>query len=102
MMRSEMMSCRARVSAATLAVLAVLVLSACGQKKDVAVAADGAGSEGVAKVNGDELTAGQLTIALQKQRGMRPDAGGAASKQVLDDLINEQIVAQKAIAAKLD
>jgi len=41
-----------------------------------------------AKVNGDELTAGQLAITSQKQRGMRPDAGDAASKQVLDDLIN--------------
>ena len=56
----------------------------------------------VAKVNGDDLTASQLTIALQKQRGMRPDAGDAASKQVLDQLIDEQIVAQKAVAAKLD
>ena len=101
MMRSEMMSGRARVGAAVLAAMAVLVLSACGPKKDD-VAADGAGGDVVAKVNGDELTAGQLTIAMQKQRGMRPDAGDAASRQVLDDLINEQIVAQKAVAAKLD
>ncbi len=101
MMRSEMMSSRARLGAATLAAMAVLALSACGQKKDVGTA-DAGGSDVVAKVNGDELNAGQLTIALQKQRGMRPDAGDAASKQVLDDLINEQIVAQKAVAAKLD
>ncbi len=53
-------------------------------------------------MNGDELTAAQLAIALQKQRGMRPDAGDAASKDTLDQLINEQIVAQKAITAKLD
>jgi EpsD family peptidyl-prolyl cis-trans isomerase len=39
---------------------------------------------------------------MQKQRGMRPDAGDAAAKQVLDQLIDEQIVAQKAVAAKLD
>ena len=101
MMRSEMMSSRARLGAATLAAMAVLALSACGQKKDVGTA-DAGGSDVVAKVNGDELNAGHLTIALQKQRGMRPDAGDAASKQVLDDLINEQIVAQKAVAAKLD
>ena len=101
MMHSNKMSSRARVGAVALAVLAATVLIGCGQKKDV-VAGDAAGSEVVAKVNGDELTAGQLTIALQKQRGMRPDAGDAASKQVLDQLIDEQIVAQKAIAAKLD
>ena len=101
MMRSEEKSSRAHAGAAALAVLAATVLIGCGQKKDV-VAGDAAGSEVVAKVNGDELTAGQLAIALQKQRGMRPDAGDAASKQVLDQLIDEQIVAQKAIAAKLD
>ena len=103
MMRSVLKSSRARVGAAALAAVAALALSACGQKKDVVAAPAGApGSEAVAKVNGDEITASQLTIALQKQRGMRPDAGPAASKQILDDLINEQIVAQKAVAAKLD
>ena len=99
MMCSEMMFNRARIGALALAAAAVTLLVACGQKKDVS--AEG-GSEVVAKVNGDDLTAAQLTIALQKQRGMRPDAGDAASKQVLDQLIDEQIVAQKAIAAKLD
>ena len=103
MMRSEMTTRRARMRAIALASMAVLLVAGCGQKKDVAPAdAASAGSETVAKVNGDELTAAQLTIALQKQRGMRPDAGEAASKQVLDQLIDEQIVAQKAIAAKLD
>ncbi len=100
MLRSEMMSSRARVGVVALAALAAALLVGCGQKKDVA-AAD-AGDEVLAKVNGDDLTAGQLTIAIQKQRGMRPDAGDAASKQVLDQLIDEQIVAQKAVAAKLD
>jgi len=92
---------RLRVGAVALAAMAATLLAACGQKKDIAPA-DTTGSEVVAKVNGDELTAGQLQIALQKQRGMRPDAGDAAAKQVLDQLIDEQIVAQKAIAAKLD
>jgi EpsD family peptidyl-prolyl cis-trans isomerase len=101
MMRSKNMSSRARVGAVALAAMAVALLSGCGQKKEVGPV-DVPGSEVVAKVNGDELTAGQLTIALQKQRGTRPDAGDAASKQVLDQLIDEQIVAQKAIATKLD
>ena len=101
MMRSKNMSSRAQVGAVALAAMAAIALSGCGQKKEVAPA-DASGSEAVAKVNGDEVSAGQLAIALQKQRGMRPDAGDAASKQVLDQLIDEQIVAQKAIAAKLD
>ena len=98
---SEKMTNRARVGAVALAALAATLLAACGQKKDV-TPTDTAGSEAVAKVNGDELTAAQLAIALLKQRGMRPDAGDAAAKQVLDQLIDEEIVAQKAVTAKLD
>ena len=101
MIRSEKMTSRARIGAVALAAMAATLLAACSPKKDVG-AADPAGSEVVAKVNGDDLTAAQLTIALQKQRAMRPDAGDAASRQVLDQLIDEQIVAQKAVAAKLD
>ena len=98
---SEKMTNRARAGAVALVAMAATLLAACGQKKDV-TPTDTAGSEAVAKVNGDELTAAQLAIALLKQRGMRPDAGDAASKQVLDQLIDEEIVAQKAVAAKLD
>ena len=101
MMRSKKLSSRARVGAVAVAALAAVLLPGCGQKKEVGPI-DAPGNEVVAKVNGDDLTAAQLTIALQKQRGMRPDAGDAASKQVLDQLIDEEIVAQKAVAAKLD
>jgi len=101
MMRSENKIRRARAGAAVLAVLAATVLAACAPKKDAATGG-AAGGEVVAKVGGDEITANQLQIALQKQRGMRPDASEAAAKQVLDQLIDEQIVAQKAVAAKLD
>ena len=96
-----MRASRLRMRAVVLAATAATLLAACGPKKDIAPA-DTAGAEVVAKVNGDELTAEQLSIALQKQRGMRPDAGDAAARQVLDQLIDEQIVVQKAIAAKLD
>jgi EpsD family peptidyl-prolyl cis-trans isomerase len=101
MMCSEKLTGRGRVGAVILAAVAAALLAACGPKKDIAPV-DAAGGEVVAKVNGDELTASQLAIALLKQRGMRPDAGDAAAKQVLDQLIDEQIVAQKAVAAKLD
>ena len=102
MMRSENTTRRVPAGAAVLALLAATVLAACGPNKDAATGGGAAGDEVVAKVGGDELTASQLQIALQKQRGMRPDAGDAAAKQVLDQLIDEQIVAQKAVAAKLD
>ncbi len=101
MMRFEKMSRRARAGAMMLTTLAVAVSVGCSQKKDAVPSSDG-GSEVVAKVNGQDLTAGQLTIALQKTRGMRPDADDGAAKHMLDQLINEEIVAQKAVAAKLD
>jgi EpsD family peptidyl-prolyl cis-trans isomerase len=101
MMHSNSMTCSARLGAVSLAVAAAILMAACGQKKDV-VAADAGASEAVAKVNGDELSAAQLQIALQKQRNMRVDIGDAGAKQVLDQLIEEQIIAQKAVAAKLD
>jgi EpsD family peptidyl-prolyl cis-trans isomerase len=100
MMRSENKTRRA-FGAAALATLAATALVACGPKKDVA-ASDAAGGEVVATVDGKDLSASQLQIAMQKQRGMRPDAGDAAAKQVLDQLVDEQIVADKAVAAKLD
>ena len=100
MMRSENKTIRV-FGAAVLATLAATVLVACGPKKDAA-SADAAGSELVATVDGKDLTASQLQFAMQKQRGMRPDAGDAAAKQVLDQLVDEQIVADKAVAAKLD
>lgn len=99
MMRSDNKIRRA-VGAAALATLATTVLVACGPKK-VAASGDAAG-EVVATVGDQDLTASQLQIAMQKQRGMRPDAGDAAAKQVLDQLVDEQIVAEKAVAAKLD
>lgn len=102
MIRSYRMSRSAHAGAVTLAAAAAILMAGCGQKKEVAGPADAAGSEVVAKVNGDDLTAAQLQMAIQKQRGMRPDAGDAAAKQVLDQLIDEQIIAQKAVAAKLD
>ena len=68
MISSEKMTRRARFGAVAVAAMAATLLAACGQKKDVAPA-DTAGSEAVAKVNGDELTANQLSIALLKQRG---------------------------------
>jgi EpsD family peptidyl-prolyl cis-trans isomerase len=94
MMRSENKTSRA-VGAAALAALAATVLVACGPRKDTT-------DEVVATVGGQDLTASQLQIALQKQRGMRPDAGDAAAFQVLNQLVDEQIVAEKAVAAKLD
>lgn len=73
----------------------------CGQRTDLGA---GDGTEVAAKVNGDDVTVGQIQAALQAgtQRNVRVDAGDAMTRLTLDRLINQQIVVQKAVAAKLD
>ena len=85
-----------RTSALALAVTAAL-LAGCGDKKDKAVA-----SQTAAKVNKDEITVHQINFVLQQQRGLRPEQAEAASKQILERLIDQQLAVQKADDQKLD
>ncbi len=101
MFRSKSLTRRARFGTIAFAATAAVFLGACSQKKD-AVSADGPGAEVAAKVNGDDITVGQINLVVQHQRGAPPDASDAASHQALERLIDEQIVVQKALAAKLD
>ena len=79
---------------AVLATAAVLV--GCGEKKDKAA------SQTAAKVNKDEITVHQINFVLQQQRNLRPDQTDAASKQILDRLVEQQLALQKADELKLD
>ena len=92
MFRSNRMTSRARFGAIALAATALL-LAGCGPKST---------SEVAAKVNGDDITVDQLNFVLQHQRGGAPDASDGASHKALERLIDEQLVVQKAVAAKLD
>lgn len=74
---------------------AALILTACGDKKDKA-------TQTAVKVNGDEITVHQINFVLQQQRGLRPDQADAASKQILERLIDQQLADQKAESLKLD
>ena len=85
-----------RTSALALAVTAAL-LAGCGDKKDKAVA-----SQTAAKVNKEEITVHQINFVLQQQRGLRPEQAEAASKQILERLIDQQLAVQKADDQKLD
>jgi EpsD family peptidyl-prolyl cis-trans isomerase len=78
------------------AVAAAVVLVGCGEKKDKAA------SQTAAKVNKDEVTVHQINFVLQQQRGLRPDQADAASKQILERLIDQQLALQKAEDQKLD
>jgi EpsD family peptidyl-prolyl cis-trans isomerase len=84
-------SSRVRLAGACLAA----VLAGCGPKP----AADT--SEVAAKVNDEKITVAQIDAALPR-RGPQADDADAAGRAVLERLIETDLLAQKAVAAKLD
>jgi len=80
-----------------LAVLAAAaMLAACGgDKGDKA-------SQTAAKVNKEEITVHQINFVLQRQPGLKADQAEAASRQVLERLIDQELAVQKAQEQKLD
>lgn len=82
---------------AAVAVAAVaLLLSGCGSKKEKGA------SQTAAKVNKEEITVHQINFVLQQQRGLKPEQADAASKQILERLIDQELAVQKAEDLKLD
>ncbi len=79
-----------------LMVLLALQLSACGERRK-----DRPATQPAAKVNGDEVTVQQINLALQ-QRNLRPEQADAASRQVLERLVDQTLAVQKADELKLD
>ncbi len=75
---------------------AVALLAGCGDKKDKAA------SQTAAKVNKAEVTVHQINFVLQQQRGLRPEQADAASKQILERLIDQELALQKADDLKVD
>lgn len=77
------------------AVAAALLLAACtGHKKDA--------TQSAARVDGTEITVHQINYRLQRERGLRPEQQEAASHKVLEQLIDEQLVVEKAEKVKMD
>jgi EpsD family peptidyl-prolyl cis-trans isomerase len=77
-------------------VAAAVVLAGCGEKKDKAA------SQTAAKVNKDEITVHQINFVMQQQRGLRPEQAEAASRQILERLVDQQLALQKADDLKID
>jgi EpsD family peptidyl-prolyl cis-trans isomerase len=73
-----------------------LLLVACGDKKEKGA------SQTAAKVNKDEITVHQINFVMQQQRGLRPEQADAASRQILERLIDQELAVQQADALKLD
>ena len=78
------------------AVAAAVALAGCGERKDKAA------SQTAAKVNKDEVTVHQINFVLQQQRNLRPEQTDAATKQILERLIEQQLALQKADEQKID
>jgi EpsD family peptidyl-prolyl cis-trans isomerase len=83
-------------SAAALAV--AVALAACGGGNK----ADKPASQTAAKVNKEEITVHQINAVLSQQRNLRPDQTEAASFQVLQRLVDQELAVQKAAELKLD
>ena len=75
-----------------------LMLGACGggNKKDKPA------SQVAAKVNKEEISVHQINFVLQQQRGLKPEQADAASRQVLERLIDQELALQKAQELKID
>jgi EpsD family peptidyl-prolyl cis-trans isomerase len=81
--------------ASVVAVAATLVLLGCGGQ-------DPAANQTAARVNKAEVTVQQINFVLQQQRNLRPEQTDAASKQILERLIDQELAVQKADDHKLD
>jgi EpsD family peptidyl-prolyl cis-trans isomerase len=79
------------------ALVTAVALVGCGDKKDKAAA-----SQTAAKVNKDEITVHQINFVMQQQRGLKPEQADAASRQILERLIDQQLALQKGDDLKLD
>ena len=78
------------------ALTTAVMLVGCGEKKAKAV------SQTAAKVNKDEITVHQINFVLQQQRNLRPEQTDAASRQILERLVDQQLALQKADEQKVD
>jgi EpsD family peptidyl-prolyl cis-trans isomerase len=84
---------RTALSASALALLAAL--AACGAKKHEA-------TQAAARVDGAEITVHQINYRLQRERGLKPEQMDGASRKVLEQLIDEQLIVAKAEKEKVD
>jgi len=87
---------RARLWLPLAVVAAAALFVGCGEKKDKAA------SQTAAKVGKDEITVQQINFVLQQQRNLRPEQTDAATRQILERLIEQQLALQKVDELKVD
>ena len=75
---------------------AVVFLAGCGNKEEKAA------TQVAAKVNKEEISVHQINYVLTRSGNIPADQVPAASKQVLEKLIDQDLLMQKAVSDKLD
>lgn len=79
-------------------VVAATLAAGCGDKGKP----EGKASQAAARVNDTEITVHQINQVLERQQGLKPEQADAASRQVLEGLIDQQLAVAKAEEQKLD
>ena len=82
---------------AVAALAALLLLPGCSDRKK-----DKGASQTAARVNKEEVTVHQINLMLQQQRGLKPEQIDAASKQILEFLVDQELAVQKTRELKID
>lgn len=77
-------------------VVSAVLLAACGSKKE------GKATQVAAKVNKEEISVHQINFVLSQAQGIKPEQRDAASKVVLERLIDQELAYQKAQEQKID
>lgn len=83
-------------------ILLAVLITGCEAKKEGASVDAKPQGEVAAKVNGIELSAQQIKQALQRQSNLDAEQTKAASLQTLRNLVDQEVIAQKAVTEKLD
>ena len=79
-------------------VLAAVLTAGCGDKGS----SEGKATQAAARVNDAEITVHQINQILERQQGLRPEQADAASRNILEGLIDQQLAVAKAEEQKLD
>jgi len=77
-------------------VAAATLLAACGGDKKKG------GTQVAAKVNKEEISVHQINFVLQRTPGLKPEQAPAASKKILEGLVDQELAVQQAAEQKLD
>ena len=85
-----------------LPLLAAALVAGCGDGKDDAATGEKNPTQVAARVNGTELTVHQVNYALQRIPNLDKEQSRAASLRVARNLVDQEVVVQKALEDRLD